>query len=223
MGGTLRSWQIRCQRRDRSAFSGPRMSLVVVVSGPHAGASAGAPGLVETRRWVRESCGGDTHGTGDMPTGAAGAAGGTSEGCGEGELLCERGCVDLLSDEARCGCDDECKSDEMCVVGECREVEGGGLRELSLRGPVSGRGQRRHGQRRHGQRRRWWRRPPASPVLRGVDGRGRSPGVVRQGRRGGPAGLRIVGANVGANLGAKVGVIVRELAELAWRGCDTQV
>ena len=165
MGGTLRSWQIRCQRRDRSAFSGPRMSLVVVVSGPHAGASAGAPGLVETRRWVRESCGGDTHGTGDMPTGAAGAAGGTSEGCGEGELLCERGCVDLLSDEARCGCDDECKSDEMCVVGECREVEGGGLRELSLRGPVSGRGQRRHGQRRHGQRRRWWRRPPASPVL----------------------------------------------------------
>ena len=98
------------------------MSLVVVVSGPHAGASAGAPGLVETRRWVRESCGGDTHGTGDMPTGAAGAAGGTSEGCGEGELLCERGCVDLLSDEARCGCDDECKSDEMCVVGECRDV-----------------------------------------------------------------------------------------------------
>lgn len=68
-----------------------------------------------------DSAGGDTQGTDDMPTGSAGD---TSEGCGAGESLCQGGCVDLLSDEAHCGrCDDECKSDEMCVVGECRDVE----------------------------------------------------------------------------------------------------
>lgn len=66
-----------------------------------------------------DSAGSDTEATGDTPTGGSGDTG----GCGQGESLCEGGCVDLHADEAHCGrCDEACKSDEMCVVGECRDV-----------------------------------------------------------------------------------------------------
>ena len=64
----------------------------------------------------------DTGATGDAPTG--GDTSDTPQPCAEGQLRCGEGCVDPRTDEANCGaCGDPCKSDELCIVGECRDVQ----------------------------------------------------------------------------------------------------
>lgn len=65
-----------------------------------------------------------TGASGDVPTGGGATEMGDSDGeCEVGLKRCGDECVDLQGAEAHCGgCGDPCKSDEMCVVGECRDV-----------------------------------------------------------------------------------------------------
>lgn len=66
--------------------------------------------------------GDDTVASGDVPTGATGP-GDSEDGCEAGTSRCGELCVDLQRDEEHCGsCDEVCKVDEMCLVGECRDV-----------------------------------------------------------------------------------------------------
>jgi len=78
---------------------------------------------------------GDTMVSGDVPTVGTETGKGTqgdSEGgcesecdgeCTAGTSRCGEQCVDRQTDEQHCGsCDEVCKVDEMCVVGECRDV-----------------------------------------------------------------------------------------------------
>lgn len=68
------------------------------------------------------SSGDDTVASGDAPTGATGQ-GDSEDGCEAGTSRCGELCVDLQRDEEHCGgCDEVCKADEMCLVGECRDV-----------------------------------------------------------------------------------------------------
>lgn len=65
-----------------------------------------------------------TMASGDVPTGGGATEMGDSDGaCEVGLKRCGDECVDLQGAEAHCGgCGDPCKSDELCVVGECRDV-----------------------------------------------------------------------------------------------------
>lgn len=63
---------------------------------------------------------GNTGATGDAPTGSVT---GDTQPCDEGLLRCGETCVDPSRDQTHCGsCDDPCKADELCIVGECRDV-----------------------------------------------------------------------------------------------------
>jgi hypothetical protein len=59
-------------------------------------------------------------------TGTAGATGDgqtTGDPCDQGLSRCGEACVDLSRDDAHCGsCGESCKSDELCVASECRDV-----------------------------------------------------------------------------------------------------
>lgn len=74
----------------------------------------------------------DTVVSADAPTGGA-MTGGTGEGdsdddsedvgeCTVGTSRCGDLCVDWQSDARHCGCDEVCETDEMCLMGECRDV-----------------------------------------------------------------------------------------------------
>jgi hypothetical protein len=85
-----------------------------MTEGATGGATGGMTGDAEAS--------GNTGATGDAPTGSD-----TSDApqpCeGESQLRCDGACIDPSTNNSHCGgCDDPCKSDELCIVGECRDV-----------------------------------------------------------------------------------------------------
>ncbi len=122
--GAAGSFCVVTERGVRESWGVRRLVVMValVVSGwTLAGCTLAEYVLPGGSRGDTESSGDATVASGDVPTG--GTVGDSDGECEVGLTRCGDECVDLQRAEAHCGgCEEPCKSDEMCVVGECRDV-----------------------------------------------------------------------------------------------------